>query len=48
MKTATVTGPAILEGAKSDLAAVGRIVDLTLVEADEVTVRDIVLDESAE
>jgi valyl-tRNA synthetase len=46
--SATVTGPALLAEAKGDLAAVGRIVDLTLVEADDVAVRDIVLEESAE
>ncbi len=45
---ATVTGPAILAEAKSDLAAVGRIMNLTLVESTEVAVTAIKLEDSAE
>lgn len=45
---ATVTGPAILAEAKADLAAVGRIENLTLVESSEVAVTAIELEESAE
>ena len=45
---ATVTGPALLAEAKADLAAVGRIVNLTLVESNEVAVTAIELEESAE
>jgi valyl-tRNA synthetase len=45
---ATVTGPALLAEAKADLAAVGRIVNLTLVESTEVAVTAIELEESAE
>ena len=45
---ATVTGPPLLAEAKADLAAVGRIVNLTLVESTEVTVTAIELEESAE
>ncbi len=46
--SATITGPALLAEAKHDLAAVGRIVDLTLVEATEVSVTDIALEDNAE
>ena len=46
--SATVTGPAILAEAKADLAAVGRIENLTLVESSEVAVTAIELEESAE
>jgi valyl-tRNA synthetase len=46
--SATVTGPALLAEAKADLAAVGRIVNLTLVESTEVAVTAIELEESAE
>ena len=45
---ATVTGPALLADAKADLAAVGRIVNLTLVESDEVAVTAIELEEAAD
>jgi len=45
---ATITGPALLAEAKADLAAVGRIVNLTLVESTEVAVTAIELEESAE
>ncbi len=41
--SATIAGPAVLQGALDDLAAVGRIADVTFVEADAVEVRDIVL-----
>ena len=41
--SATIAGPAVLQGALDDLAAVGRIADVTFVEADTVEVRDIVL-----
>ncbi|TPW74539.1 valine--tRNA ligase [Schumannella soli] len=43
--SATLAGPAILAGALDDLRAVGRIAELTHVEADEVAVSDIVLEE---
>ena len=46
--SATITGPALLAEAKADLAAVGRIVDLTLVESTEVAVTAIELEETAE
>ena len=45
---ATVTGPALLAEAKADLAAVGRIVNLTLVESTEVAVTAIELEESVD
>jgi valyl-tRNA synthetase len=45
---ATVTGPALLADARADLAAVGRIVNLTLVESDEVAVTSIELEEATE
>jgi valyl-tRNA synthetase len=41
--SATIGGPGILSEAVEDLRAVGRIGELTLVEADEVAVTDIVL-----
>jgi valyl-tRNA synthetase len=41
--SATIAGPGILSEAVEDLRAVGRIGELTLVEADEVAVTDIVL-----
>ncbi len=41
--SATLHGPALLRLAIDDLKAVGRIADLTFVEADEVSVTDIVL-----
>jgi valyl-tRNA synthetase len=41
--SATIAGPGILSEAVEDLRAVGRIGQLTLVEADEVAVTDIVL-----
>jgi valyl-tRNA synthetase len=41
--SATIAGPAVLEGALADLAAVGRIADVTFVMAEGVEVRDIVL-----
>jgi valyl-tRNA synthetase len=43
--SATLAGPAMLADAADDLKAVGRIADLTLVEADEIAVTDIVLAE---
>ena len=46
--SATLAGPAILAEAADDLRAVGRIAELTLVEADEVAVTDIVLAEATE
>jgi valyl-tRNA synthetase len=46
--SATITGPALLAEAKADLAAVGRIVDLTLVESTEVAVTAIELEETPE
>jgi valyl-tRNA synthetase len=46
--SATITGPALLAEAKADLAAVGRIVELTLVESDDVAVTAIELEEAAE
>lgn len=45
---ATVTGPALLAEAKADLAAVGRIENLVLVEADDVAVTAIELAETTE
>ena len=41
--SATLAGPALLAQAADDLRAVGRIQDLTLTEADEVAVSDVVL-----
>jgi valyl-tRNA synthetase len=41
--SATIAGPAVLEGGIADLAEVGRIADVTFVEAEAVEVRDIVL-----
>ncbi|MEO5921173.1 MAG: valine--tRNA ligase [Pseudolysinimonas sp.] len=41
--SATLSGPAILAEAADDLKAVGRIAELTVVEADEIAVTDIVL-----
>jgi valyl-tRNA synthetase len=46
--SATITGPAILQGGLDDLKAVGRIGDLTFAESDVIDVRDIVLAEVAE
>ena len=43
--SATIEGPAVLEAALDDLAAVGRIADVTFAAADAVGVRDIVLEE---
>ena len=44
--SATIAGPALLSDAVDDLRAVGRIGELTLVEADEIAVTDIVLAEA--
>jgi valyl-tRNA synthetase len=44
----TITGPALLSLAAGDLAAVGRIRDLTVVEGTDVLVTDIVLEEQAD
>ena len=44
--SATLTGPAFLAEAADDLKAVGRIAELTFVEADEIAVTDIVLAEA--
>ncbi|HWH26292.1 MAG TPA: valine--tRNA ligase [Pseudolysinimonas sp.] len=44
--SATLAGPAIVAEALEDLKAVGRIAELSLIAADEVTVTDIVLDET--
>ena len=46
--SATIHGPAILRDALADLAAVGRIGTLEIVESDTVDVRDIVLAEASE
>jgi valyl-tRNA synthetase len=46
--SATISGPAALKQAADDLKAVGRIAELTFVEAAEVTVTDIVLAEQPE
>ena len=46
--SATLAGPALLEHGLDDLKAVGRIAELTLVEADEISVTDIVLAEQAD
>jgi len=43
--SASLDGPALLAAASDDLKAVGRISTLTLTEADEVAVTDVVLDE---
>ena len=45
--SATLHGPALLRHAIDDLKAVGRIADLTFVEADEVALSDIILAEEA-
>ena len=45
--SATLHGPALLKLALDDLRAVGRIADLTFVEADEVALTDIILAEEA-
>jgi valyl-tRNA synthetase len=45
--SATLHGPVLLKHALEDLKAVGRIADLTFVEADDVTLTDIVLAEEA-
>ncbi len=45
--SATIAGPAVLEGGVADLAEVGRIADVTFVEAEAVEVRDIVLGEAS-
>jgi valyl-tRNA synthetase len=45
--SATISGPALLERALDDLAAVGRIADVNFVAADTVAVTDIVLAEQA-
>ncbi|MCW2749945.1 MAG: valS, partial [Aeromicrobium sp.] len=47
MVSATLHGPALLQHALEDLKAVGRIADLTFVEADNLTLTDIVLAEEA-
>jgi len=46
--SAVVSGPAALTLAADDLRAVGRIAELTFVEADDVAVSDIVLAEQPE
>lgn len=46
--SATIAGPALLQDARDDLCAVGRISDLTFTEADEVAVTEIVLADVAE
>ena len=46
--SAVLAGPALLAEAVDDLRAVGRIAELTLVEADEVAVTEIVLAEQPE
>jgi valyl-tRNA synthetase len=43
--SATVHGPALLEGAAEDLKAVGKITELRFVEAQDVFVTDVVLEE---
>jgi valyl-tRNA synthetase len=45
--SATLHGPALLRHALDDLKAVGRIADLTFVEADDLTLTDIILAEEA-
>ena len=47
MTSATLAGPALIAAAIDDLKAVGRIHELTIVYADEIEVRDIVLVEAA-
>ncbi|CAN5116808.1 hypothetical protein BH09ACT1_BH09ACT1_23810 [soil metagenome] len=42
--SATITGPALLELAASDLRDVGKIAEITFVEGDEIAVSDIVFD----
>jgi valyl-tRNA synthetase len=44
--SATLVGPALLAEAADDLRGVGRITKLTILEADEVAVTDIVLAEA--
>jgi valyl-tRNA synthetase len=44
--SATLAGPAIIAEAADDLRGVGRIAELTVIEADEVAVTDIVLAEA--
>jgi valyl-tRNA synthetase len=46
--SATLSGPAMLAEAADDLKAVGRIAELTLLEADEIAVTDIVLAEAVD
>ena len=46
--SATISGPALLEQGLSDLAAVGRIAEVTFVVSDDVTVSEIVLAEVTE
>jgi len=46
--SAAIAGPAILSEVADDLKAVGRIAELTLTEAEEITVSDIVLAEQPE
>jgi len=46
--SATIAGPALLESGIDDLKAVGRIANVTFVEAENVTVSDIVLAEQPE
>jgi len=46
--SATIAGPALLEDAREDLRAVGRIAELRFTDADEVAVSSIVLAEEAE
>ncbi|HTL40181.1 MAG TPA: valine--tRNA ligase [Pseudolysinimonas sp.] len=46
--SATLAGPALIADAVDDLRAVGKIGELTLVEADEIAVTDIVLAETPE
>ena len=48
VRSATLAGPALLALAADDLRAVGRIGELTLIEADEVAVTDVVLAEVSE
>jgi len=47
VSSATLAGPALIGAAIDDLKAVGRIHELTIVEAEEIEVRDIVLVETA-
>ncbi|TQO21024.1 valyl-tRNA synthetase [Rhodoglobus vestalii] len=46
VSSATLAGPALIGAAIDDLKAVGRIHELTIVEAEEIEVRDIVLVEA--